>query len=257
MTNILVIPDAHAEPGVSNARFTALGRLVAKEQPDIIVCMGDWASMDSLSSYDKGKKSHEGRRYQKDIAAANDALAKFEAGISSVNAARAEQKKKRYTPRKVLCWGNHEERIDRAVSLAAELEGTMSKDDINFKAYGWETHEYMDTVAINGVYFSHCMATGISGKPISGENPASTLLKKHYVSCVVAHSHIYDYSERTRADGAKLNGLVAGCYCDHDMDYARATQHMWWAGVTFLDDVKDGDYDLRRISLKRILAEYL
>jgi predicted phosphodiesterase len=256
MTKHLIIPDAHAEPGVDNGRFTALGKLIANERPDVIVCLGDWASMDSLSSYDKGKKSFEGRRYRKDIAAANDALDRVEAGIAALNKQLAKEKKKQYKPRKVLVWGNHEERIDRAVNACAELEGTMSKDDIKFKEHGWETYEYMDVVAVDGVYYSHCMSTGISGKPISGENPAATLLKKHYVSCVVGHSHIYDYAERTRADGVKINAIVAGCFCNHVMSYASATQHMWYAGITILDDVKNGDFDFRRISLKRIMKDY-
>ena len=34
---------------------------------DKVICMGDFASMDSMSSYDRKKKSFEGRRYKKDI----------------------------------------------------------------------------------------------------------------------------------------------------------------------------------------------
>ena len=44
--------------------------------------MGDFASMDSLSSYDKGKKSLKGRRYKKDIDHAHDALEKFNKGLN-------------------------------------------------------------------------------------------------------------------------------------------------------------------------------
>lgn len=263
MKKHLVIPDAHAEPGVGNERFTALGNLIVAELPDTIVCLGDWASMDSLSSYDKGRKSHEGRRYLKDIAAANDALAKTMAPIRRHNAdivKRAKELKKKailYEPRMIITWGNHEERIDRAAEAAAELEGTISKDDIKFKEYGWETYEFMEIVAVDGIHYSHYFPTGVSGRPIGGENAAASLLRKQYVSCVAGHSHLYDYAERTRADGVKINGLVAGWYGTHRMGYAAATDHMWWAGVTMLDDVKAGDYDLRRISIQRILKDYL
>ena len=209
---------------------------------------GGFSSLDSLSSYDKGKKSHEGRRYQKDIKSANEALDCLEQGFRNIRG---------YAPKKKIMWGNHEYRIDRAAELNAELAGTISKDDINFKQHGWETHEFMDVAVVDGIHYSHYFTTGVSGKPIGGENPASSILKKHYVSCVAAHSHIYDYAERAKPDGTKINGLVAGCYCDHPMPYAKGTEHMWWAGITILDEVKNGDYDLRRISLKRILRDYL
>lgn len=263
MNKHLVIPDAHAEPGVSNERFTALGNLVVAERPPVIVCMGDWASMDSLSSYDKGRKSHEGRRYKKDIAAANDALDKFHAPIDALNrelrrkAAAQKKKAELYEPRMVLCWGNHEERIDRAADSAAELEGAISKDDIKFKEKGWETYEFMEIAAIDGVHYSHYFPTGVSGRPIGGENAAASLIRKHHVSCVAAHSHLFDYAERTRADGVKINGVVAGWYGTHSMSYAASTEHLWWAGITILDDVNDGDFDLRRISIHRILKDYL
>lgn len=245
---ILCVGDPHAEPGISNKRFKALGNLIVKERPDVVVCIGDFASLDSLSSYDKGKKAHEGRRYKKDIAAANEALQLIMEPFKL---------KKVKRPRFVITLGNHEDRINRAVESSAELDGTMSINDIDFKRHGWEVYDYLEVVPINGVHFSHYFISGVLGRPISGENTAASILKKHYVSCVAGHSHIFDYAERTRADGRKINGVVIGCYFDHSMPYASATEHLHWAGVTILDDVVDGDFDIRRISLKRILKEYL
>ncbi len=57
---ILCVGDPHCEPGVSNRRFAALGNLIVAERPDTVVCIGDFGSFDSLSSYDRGKKAHEG-----------------------------------------------------------------------------------------------------------------------------------------------------------------------------------------------------
>ena len=54
--NLLVIPDCHAAPEYDNDRFTALGNFIVDEQPNIIVCLGDFGDMPSLSSYDKGTK---------------------------------------------------------------------------------------------------------------------------------------------------------------------------------------------------------
>lgn len=102
----LIIPDAHAKPGVDNDRFEWLGRYIYDEKPDVVVCIGDFADMESLSSYDKGKKSFEGRRYLKDIEAAVDAQEKLFYWVNQM-----ENK-----PRMVMCIGNHE-----CVSLDTEI----------------------------------------------------------------------------------------------------------------------------------------
>ena len=55
MATHLVMGDPHCTPKASNDRFLWAGRLAADLKPNTIICMGDFASMDSLSSYDKGK----------------------------------------------------------------------------------------------------------------------------------------------------------------------------------------------------------
>ena len=54
--NLLIIPDAHAAPGYDNERFTAVGQYLMRERPEHVVCLGDWADLPSLSSYDRGTK---------------------------------------------------------------------------------------------------------------------------------------------------------------------------------------------------------
>ena len=60
MATHLVMGDPHCTPKASNDRFLWAGRLAADLKPNTIICMGDFASMDSLSSYDKGKKQFIG-----------------------------------------------------------------------------------------------------------------------------------------------------------------------------------------------------
>ena len=81
MATHLVIGDPHCTPKASNDRFLWAGKFARDLKPNTIICMGDFASMDSLSSYDKGKKQFEGRRYKKDIDHAHDALDKFNKGL--------------------------------------------------------------------------------------------------------------------------------------------------------------------------------
>lgn len=77
MTDILIIPDAHAHPGYSNERFALIGKTIVTHKPDVVVCLGDFADMPSLSSYDRGKASFEGKRYWKDIECTKDAYQKM------------------------------------------------------------------------------------------------------------------------------------------------------------------------------------
>ncbi len=85
MKTHLVIPDSHAKPDVPNDRFELLGEFILDLKPDVIVNIGDGADMESLCSYDKGKKSFEGRRYKKDIEAHLDAQQKMFKPIDDYN----------------------------------------------------------------------------------------------------------------------------------------------------------------------------
>src|SRR6187431_2812527 len=62
-TTHMVIPDVQSKPGVQNDHLTWIGAYAVEKKPDVIVCIGDFWDFPSLSSYDKGKLSFEGRRY--------------------------------------------------------------------------------------------------------------------------------------------------------------------------------------------------
>ena len=244
MATHLVIGDPHCNPKASNDRFLWAGKLARDLKPDTIVCMGDFSSLDSLSSYDKGKKSFEGRRYKKDIDHAHDALEKFNKGL---NGRRS---------RKVMLLGNHEDRIDRIVDETPELDGTISTKDLKFKEFGWEVIAYQEPVAIDGVHYCHNYPTGIMGKPISGDNIARSLLLKNKVSSTVGHCHLFDYSMCTIPTGRKVLGLSAGCYLHHKEDYARNTQRLWWSGLIVKRNVRQGEYDIETIEYNTVKKRY-
>ena len=244
MATHLVIGDPHCNPKASNDRFLWAGKLARDLKPDTIICMGDFSSLDSLSSYDKGKKSFEGRRYKKDIDHAHDALEKFNKGL---NGRRS---------RKVMLLGNHEDRIDRIVDETPELDGTISTKDLKFKEFGWEVIAYQEPVAIDGVHYCHNYPTGIMGKPISGDNIARSLLLKNKVSSTVGHCHLFDYSMCTIPSGRKVLGLSAGCYLHHKEEYARNTQRLWWSGLIVKRDVRQGEYDIETVEYNTVKRRY-
>ena len=139
----MVIPDAHTSPGVDNDRFELAGKFALDHRPSTIVCLGDFASMDALSSYDKGHKSFEGKRYSKDVEVTLDALDRFEAPIAEYNRGQRKNRKVQYKPKKIMLLGNHENRINRAVELSPELDGSLSTDDLGYASFGWDVKPYL------------------------------------------------------------------------------------------------------------------
>lgn len=249
----LVIPDCHAHPDFSNTRFKALGRLIAAIQPTKIICLGDWADMPSLCSYDEGKRGFEGRRYKKDIEAAVDAQAQMWNEV--------HRKAPRYKPDAWMDLGNHEDRITRAVNDDARLEGTISLADLEFERFGWKVSAYQDILLQDGICYSHHFAAGVSGRPIGGENIARAYCTKLHVSAVAGHAHVFDHAERTRADGRKIFGLCAGCYTssDHIEGWNMATAKMWWRGVVYLGDLDGHGYydEIRAVTQRKIFRDFL
>ena len=122
----LVIPDIQAKEGASTAYLRRIGQYALDKQPAVIVCLGDFADMPSLSSYDRGKPAFEGRRYWKDIEATHKAMDALLEPINKFNLRRKKSKSKQYKPRMVMLLGNHENRINRAVEQDAILEDTIS-----------------------------------------------------------------------------------------------------------------------------------
>jgi hypothetical protein len=245
---VLIIPDAHAHPQFDNTRFSWLGQLIAEERPDTLVCLGDFADMPSLSGYDKGKKSFEGRRYKKDVDAARDAMSMMMGPTEVYNEGLRLRRKQQYKPKKVMLLGNHEDRINRAINDHAELDGTIGMNDLGYADAGWEVIPYQDSVNVAGFQMSHHFASGVGGRPISGMNVAATMTRLLLKSAVIGHNHVFDWCERTRPDGTKVVGISAGCYTHPKFveSWNKGTFHMYWRGVIVLDDAKDGYYGAMR-----------
>ena len=238
--SVVIIPDSHAHPEYDNDRFEWLGKYIEEHKPDLIVDIGDFGDMPSLSHYDRGRRSFEGRRYLKDIEAVMDAQDRLrDAAGEAWDSAH-----------KVRCRGNHDgERIDRLTQERPELYGLVSTDDLRDKEYGWEVYPFQVPAIFDGIAYAHYFASGVAGRPISGENIGKSLIQKSHHSCVQGHSHMFDHAERTRIDSTKLFGLSVGCYAHPGMveGWNTATHHMWWRGIVHLQGV-DGEGYYREMS---------
>lgn len=247
----IIIGDPHAHPNHNNNRALHISRLIADLRPDVVVQLGDAADMPSLSSYDKGKRSFQGRSYAADIAAHSDFQDKLWHYVR-------RQKKK--LPMRVALIGNHEERIDRALNLQPELTGTIGYEDLDLEKYYDVVVPYSGqtpgVIEIDGVFYAHYFTSGVMGNSVSGEHQAYTLLAKKFSSCTQGHTHTFDHCMRTSAGGKKIIGLVAGCAMDYKSDWAGEVENLWWRGVFIKRGVEDGHYDLEAVSLSRLAKEY-
>lgn len=255
----LVIPDTHAHPDYDNSRFEALGNLIYEMQPKTIICLGDFADMPSLSSYDKGKKSFEGRRYKRDVEAALEAQELLFRGMDRRRVEDRKAKRKRYCPLTVHTLGNHDEaRIAKLCELNPELDGTVSIKDLQYDNYWDIVVPFKETVVVDEVIYSHYFPTGLMGKPIGGDNPARGLLRKNHMSSVQGHSHYWDLCVETRADGSTMFGLVAGHYSHPDMieGWNRDTRKFWKAGVHLFDGTEGQLGNYLFVSQDTILKEF-
>ncbi len=250
--DILVIPDAHATPGIDNERFELLGKLIADRKPAKVVSIGDFADMPSLFLADKGKKCYEGRRYLDDINVTIDAQNRMFAPIL------AEMKKaKKWKPEFYITLGNHEQRIQKAIEAEPMLDGAISLADLAYEEFGWRVSKFRDVLELDGIFFNHYFSNGNMDKAMSGVSAPRNMLAEKARSMVSGHSHLLQHAIKTSLDGTKIKALVVGCYFDHIVDYASPEcQKTWWRGVFGLTLTDDQAYDIEEISLSRIKKTY-
>lgn len=248
----LIIPDVQAKPNVSLGHLDWIGQYIVYKKPDVIVCIGDFADMESLCSYDKGKKSFEGRRYKADIEAATEAMNRLLAPIKEYNEQQKATKHKQYKPKMVLTLGNHEQRIERAVEFQPELEGVIGYDSLPYK--DWEVYDFLQPVEINGVTYVHYLANPMSGQPYGGT--ALNQLMKTGNSYVVGHKQTLDVATRFTANGKQQWGIIAGaCYLHHE-SYKGYQGNHHWRGIIVLNDVVDGSFSPFFVSLDYLRERY-
>lgn len=250
---ILIIPDCQVREGVPLEHLTWAGKAICDYRPDVVVNIGDFADMPSLSTHDvKGSKAFEGLRYKKDVEVTRQAMQMLLAPLKDLQAKQKKNKEKVYKPRMVLTLGNHENRINRAVNNNPTLEGLISVDDLGY-AKDWEVHGFLEPVFIAGVGFNHYWPVGAMGRPASS---AATIISKLHMSCVAGHQQGKQIAYGKRADGKPICAIVAGSFYLHDEGYMDSLSNSHWRGLVVLNDVKDGSFDEMLLSIDYLRRKY-
>lgn len=255
MTTHCVLPDTQSAPGTPSDHLRWIGKFLLEKRPDVVIHLGDHWDMPSLSSYDKGKAAMEGRRYEEDIAKGNEDLALITAPTNRHNNSRRVRPIRKYEPRWVLLRGNHEYRILRAAEENPHLIGTLSYDSL--ESPGWEVHDFLKPVFIDGIGYSHYWANPMTGRPYGGT--VLTRLKTLGHSFTMGHQQTLDSAIRFihGPKGPKAQrGLVCGAAYLHAEEYKGHQGNAHWRGIIFKHEVDDGSYDLMEISLDYLCRRY-
>jgi len=236
----VVIPDCQVKAGVPTQHLEWIGHYIYEKRPDVIVCLGDFADMPSLSSYDKGKLAGEGRRYVKDIAAVHAAMDRLVTPF----------KKADYKPEMHLTMGNHEYRIIREVEENPRYEGRFNYADLSYDDFGWKVHDFLKVVAIDNIEYSHYFTTGVMGRPVTS---AAAMLRERQKSCTQGHVQYTDMAIHRKTQNI---GLFAGlCYL-HDEDYLGPQGNSNRRQIIVKHEVENGRYDPMFVSLRFLEKNY-
>lgn len=247
------IPDVHVKPNQDYSFLKSIGNLLAKKMPDVIVQGGDFADLPSLSSYDVGKKTFEGRRYSDDVDAAKLAMNILLKPIRDKQKMLREAHRPRWKPKLFLCTGNHENRINRAVDTDRKLEGLIDISNLRYKEAGWEVIPFLEVLEVNGVAFSHYFCSGVMGRPVSS---ATLMLQKTYQSCVAGHKQGRDVAYSNKPNGDNITAIISGsCYPTNE-SYLNWQTNNHWRGMWMLHNVDNGSFDEQAISLDYITSKY-
>jgi len=250
----LIIADTQCKPGHNFAHLRALGKYIVEKRPDVVIHIGDHFDMPSLSSYDRGLKSFEGRRFKEDLEAGHIGMEILLGPLKQLQESQRRGKKRVYLPRMIFCMGNHEDRIDRFANEHPELHGFIGTELLGLNKYGWEVYDFLKPAQASGIFYVHFMANPMSGKPYGGS--AMNILKNVGRSFVVGHKQCLDIAIKPSIDGRMQIGIVNGAFYPHDEDYKGYQGNNHFRGITVLHNVEDGFGNPMMVSLDYLMQKY-
>lgn len=242
----LVIPDGQVKEGVNTDHWEWIGNYIVEKKPDVIVNIGDFWDMPSLSAYDKGKLPFEGRRYVKDVKAGRDAMERLLKPIDDYNRTAHEK----YQPEMHFCEGNHEQRIRRVADNNPEYQGKIDILDLGIEEYGWKFHPFLKPVKLDGIEYCHFFTSGVMGRPVSS---AAALLRERQCSATMGHVQHMDIAIHKKTQQTAL--FCATCY-SHQESYLGPQGNDHKRGIVVKYEVCEGRYDISTISLNYLKKAY-
>lgn len=245
-----VIPDTQCRTGIPLNHLTAAGNYIVEKKPEVIIHLGDHWDMHSLSQYDKGTAKGENADYQKDVDVGIKGMELLLKPLQDYNRFKVNK----YKPRLVFLLGNHEQRIERYANSNPALRNKTTYKDLHLKDFGWEVHDFLKPVDIDGITYSHYFYNPNTGKPFCGK--ASTMLNNIGFSFTMGHQQGKDLAEKHLSNGRTIRGLVVGSFYQHQEEYKGPQGNHHWRGCIMKHEVEKGNYSLMEVSLSYFLKKY-
>jgi hypothetical protein len=253
MARHYVIPDLQCRGGLPTDHIDWIAADIVRRKPDAVIVLGDFWDFAALNSHvAPGSAATENQRIEKDLIAGNLSFARLAEPIQVEIDRLANGHRKRWNPRRVFLFGNHEDRLRRAVERDPKWSGIVG--DHLMLTPGFERHAFLERVWIDGVVYAHYFQSSHSSHAIGGS--IDNRLNKIGASFVAGHEQGLRYGTRIQASGATWHGLVAGsCYLQRE-DYRGNQGQKHWRGCVVLNEVKDGDYCVMPLTLDYYCRKY-
>lgn len=178
---VLAIGDPHDKPGRDKERFAWIGRHALETKPDAIVCIGDMASLDSLSSHELPGSANDADRpsFHEDLDSLDEALSSFHRHLPAGQIPT------------YITLGNHEYRAWRSANKQPKQCGDMPlRLEQVFLRWRWKTVPFGEFLELYDVDFVH-VPLSIMGREIGGELAERTVGLRSLRSVVMGHTHVH------------------------------------------------------------------
>jgi predicted phosphodiesterase len=176
---VVALGDPHDKPGRCKKRFKWLGRFAAEMRPDAVVSIGDWASLDSLSTHEQPGSANDAERpaYHEELESLEESIHLFRKGWPMTAAPT------------FITLGNHEHRAYRAANRQPKQCGDLpTRLEQVFAQYRIATKPFGEFLSIGGVDFVHC-PINVMGREMGGMHVERTIGNNALRSLVFGHTH--------------------------------------------------------------------
>lgn len=259
MKKILVIPDSHTEPGQDLSRFDWAAKLIVHQRPDLIVELGDFMSVDSLSSWNRNKRlTLEQMRFEHEVDSAIEAIKRLFAPLQKLQQLQRRQHMAIYRPITVHCGGNHEDRVPRYAETHPEMALTLDRRMERVFAPHTFVIPYKEFYEYNGIMFTHAPCNA-AGSPVAGKYALARATDLVQKSTVFGHLHRREHLNFAR-HGMDQQDVIqifsAGAFFKQVDSYVAGATNHYCRCLQLLHVTGYGRFDPEEWSLTRLEQVY-
>jgi predicted phosphodiesterase len=202
LARVLFIPDTH-RPYHDKRAWQVMLKAARVFQPDKIVVLGDFADFYAVSHFTKDPRRKNDLQWEADD---------VNEGLDELDALDATHK--------IYIAGNHEDRLEKYLSLAAPaLIGVTSVPELfRLNERGWYYTPYKRSTRLGKLRLTHDTGS-------AGINAHRSSMDAFQASVIIGHTHRMEMSFKGNADGHPTVGAMFGWLGDFDqVDYMQAVQ---------------------------------